>query len=555
MSLSSPVVPDDLADCQAALREQLARNDQLESVTDQQAETIQQQQQRIEKLEHEIQLFRRHIFGPRRERFIDDPRQQMLFDGGDAPSPLEDESTCASSKKKGRGHGRRPLPDFLPRRDVIHELSPEELPCPCCGKPRLKVSEQISEQLEYEPASLYVNRHVRYVYVCQEDDCGANMATAPKPPQPIEKGLAGPSLLAFVAASKLADHLPLNRQEDILTRHGIHIARSTQCDWMAFCAELARPLYELIVRRTLESKVLGTDDTTVPVLDRELDRTRTGYFWAHYGDDAHPLVCYDFTTSHSRDGPKRFLQHFQGYLQSDAYSGYIEIARQSNGLIEHVGCWAHTRRYYDRARDRGPKKVVHEALAYIQRLYNIDSEAESLTTEQRLAVRQEKSVLVLDEFRNWLEERKMSILPSSPLGEAISYTLNHWESLIVFTRDADLPLDNNRTEHAVRQQVLGRNNWLFVGSEKGGRTAAILYSLVGSCKRLRIDPFAYLRDVFRRLPTMSREEELEELLPDRWIQDHPKYRLTHREQEAEQAKQRRRERRARHRQLTKAKRR
>jgi transposase len=184
----------------------------------------------------------------------------------------------------------------------------------------VKVSEEISEQLEFQPAAFYVNEHVRYIYACQDEDCTANVVTAPKPPQPIDKGLAGPDMLAFVATSKLAEHLPLNRLEDVTCRYGIHIARSTQCDWMAACAQLARPLYELMVRRTLASEVLGTDDTTVPVRDDQLDRTRTAYFWAYVGDHEHPYICYDFTTSHAREGPQKFLRGFRGYLQGDAYS-------------------------------------------------------------------------------------------------------------------------------------------------------------------------------------------------------------------------------------------
>jgi transposase len=284
------------------------------------------------------------------------------------------------------------------------------------------------------------------------------MVTAPKPPQPIEKGLPGPGLLSFVASSKLADHLPLNRLEDILTRYGIHLARSTLCDWMAACAVLARPLYELMVCLVLESKVLGTDDTTVPLRDRELDRTRTAYFWAYVGDDAHPYTCYDFTTNHSRDGPQKFLQGFEGYLQGDAYSGYIEIGRNSQGKIQHAGCWSHARRYYDRARNSAPTVAVHEALAYIQRLYDVEDEAGSMSSEERLALRQEKSVGILNEFHQWLEGQRVNVVPQSALGEATTYTLNQRESLCLFTTDGDIPIDNNRREHALRQQVPGRVN-------------------------------------------------------------------------------------------------
>lgn len=554
-------IPDDLAACQALIETQQAVIDQLREQLDQiqgtagqQAETIESQQQLIEKLQHELDLFKRHIFGQRRERFVEDPGQGKLFEIEDAHAASDtlQEEEGSSRKRRHRGHGRRRLPDSFPRRRIVHELNEEERRCPCCGKLRVKVSEEISEQLEFQPALFYVNQHVRYIYRCQEEECTANMVTAPKPPQPIEKGLAGPAMLAFVATSKLADHLPLNRLEDVTSRFGIHLARSTLWDWMAGCAKLVRPLYELMICLALQSKVLGTDDTTVPLRDARLDRTRTAYFWAYVGDHEHPYICYDFTTNHSRDGPQKFLQGFRGYLQADAYSGYIEIALQSKGTIKHAGCWAHARRYYHRARDKAPTQAVHEALAYIQRLYDVEDEAAALSSQDRLALRQEKSAAILSEFHQWLKQQAL-VLPQSPLGEAISYTLNQWESLRVFLEDGEIPIDNNRTEHALRQQVLGRVNWLFVGSDRGGETAAVLYTLVATCKRLRIDPFAYLRDVFTRLPEISTNDQLQDLLPDRWIQQHPEHRLVHREKQASQAKERRRQRRARRRQLQKAK--
>ena len=273
--------------------------------------------------------FKRYLFGQRRERFVEDPAQGRLFEleddaGSEDPPPASSEPDESATHRR-RGHGRRRLPDSLPRRRIIHELDEHDRLCPCCGKLRVKVSEEISEQLEFQPASLYVKQHVRYVYACQEDACDANMVTAPKPPQPIEKGLAGPGLLAYIGCSKLADHLPLNRLEDILTRYGMHLARSTQCDWMGGCARLVRPLYELMICLALQSKVLGTDDTTVLLRDDQRDRTRTAYFWAYVGDPEHPYTVYDFTTRHSRDGPEKFLKGFQGILQGDGYSGYIEI--------------------------------------------------------------------------------------------------------------------------------------------------------------------------------------------------------------------------------------
>lgn len=560
MTLDTKSIPDDLAACQALIEAQQTTIDELQEQLErnkdtfgQHSQTIESQQRLIDKLQHELALLKRHVFGQRRERFID-PRQGKLFDIDQAQleEAATEEDDEQSSSRRRKGHGRRRLPDCLAREDRTYELDEEERKCPCCGKPRHKISQAVSEQLEFQPATLFVIRHIRYTYACQEEGCEPNMVTASKPPQPIEKGLPGPGLLAFVNASKLADHLPLNRQEDILARFGVHISRSTQCDWMAACAQLAKPLYDLMLRRALQSKVLGTDDTTVKLRDDQLDRTRTAYFWAYVGDADHPYTCYDFTTSHSRDGPAKVLEGYEGYLQGDAFSGYIHIAGQSKGKIQFAGCWSHARRYFEYAQTDPPSKVVEQALAFIQQLYLVERDAAELSAESRMQLRQRKSAVILNEFHQWLLQQPRA-LPESPLGKAINYTLNHWESLCLFTTDGDIPIDNNRTEHSLRQQVIGRLNWLFVGSDRGGHTAAVLYTLVATCKRLRIDPFAYLRDLFRRLPESSTEEQLQDLLPDRWIRQNPGHRLAHREKEASQAKKRRRARRARRHQFNAAK--
>ena len=352
--------------------------EQQAELSEQQAETIGQQQKRIEHLQHEIELLKRYIYGPRRERFVD-PRQAKLFEvDGEEPEhePADPPQEDPPAPKRRRGHGRRPLPEHLRRKTVVYELDEEELPCPCCGQPRCKVSEQISEQLEFIPAVLHVLRHVRYVYACQNDDCQGNMQTAAKPPQPIEKGLPGPGLLGYLVTSKLADHLPLYRLEDIFSRQGLQIPRSTQCDWMAAAARLARPLYERMVHWTLQSHVVASDDTTVPYLDPTRDRAATGYFWSYLGDSGHPHVCYDFTLVRNRDGPEAFLGGFAGILQGDAFSGYIELAKDSGGQIVHAGCWAHARRYFDKAREKSPQRTVHEALAFIQRLYDVEHQVD-----------------------------------------------------------------------------------------------------------------------------------------------------------------------------------
>jgi len=523
---------------------------QQAELLEQQAETIRQQHEHIEKLKRHMELLRRHLYGQRRERFVDDPANQpTLFDlGGAAPpeepedSDDEDEEDDSAPKKRRKGHGRRKLPDDLPRKDIDHVLKGDELLCPCCGKPRVKISEEVSEQLEFVPASLFVNRHIRHIYACRDEACiESSVVTAPKPPQPIDKGLPGPGLLAYVVASKLADHLPLNRQEDILARSGVHLPRSTLCDWMAQCAELATPLHELMRRRVLRSHVLGADDTPVQVRDEELDHTRKAFFWEYCGDDAYPYVWLDFTTSRARAGPEKILRTFSGILQGDGYWENIKQAVPT--LADFAGCMAHARRYFDRARDSAPTRAVHEALAYIQRLYDVEDEALAMTPDARLALRREKSVPILDRFWAWLQAERHSALPTSALGKAITYAINQWESLKVFTRDGRIPIDNNRVERTIRYLVIGRINWLFLGSDQGGHTAAVLYSLVITCKRLQMDPWAYLDDVFARLPS-AHGSKLRHLLPDRWIKAHPQHRLVHREKEAKSTARRKQARRA-----------
>ena len=520
---------------------------QQAALLEQQAETIEKQHEHIEKLQRDLDLFRRYIFGRRRERFAEDAAgQDMLFDLGESAPPAESESDDEDDddgrpRKRRKGHGRRKLPDWIPRKDIHHILEGDDLLCPCCNEPRVKIGEEVSEQLDFVPASPYANRHIRHTYACPNELCPeSSVATAPKPPQPIEKGLAGPGLLAHVVASKLADHLPLNRQEDILARCGIHLRRSTLCGWMAQCAQLVLPLYQLLLRRVLRSQVVGADDTSVQVRDETLDHTRKAYFWEYYGDDSHPYVWFDFTSSRTRAGPEKILQEFDGILQGDGYWENIEEAVP--GLAGFAGCMAHARRYFERALDKAPNLEVHEALSYIQRLYDVEDQARDMTPRDRLALRQDKSVPILECFGKWLEAKRHSVLPTSALGEAITYARNQWESLQVFTRDGTVPIDNNRVEGMIRFPVIGRCNWLFLGSDNGGRTAAVLYSLVITCKRLRIDPWAYLNDVFTRMPSAS-PLELRQLLPDRWIKQHPQHRLTHREKEAKSAARRRRVRR------------
>jgi transposase len=359
---------------------------------------------------------------------------------------------------------------------------------------------------------VFVVEHQQVKYACK--CCEGHVVTAPKPPQPIDKGLPGPGLLAVIATDKYLDHLPLHRTEGRMKRLGVDLPRSTMCDWMASCAELLTPLYEALKRFVLLSKVLHTDDTTAPVRDERLNKHRYGRLWDYIGDEAHPGVVFDYTTSHARDGPADFLKDFEGFLQADAYGVYDGIYTGSNGKIHEVGCWAHARNKFADAQSTDPERVL-AAKAWVRKLYDVEDEAKKMSSAERLKLRQEKSAPLLQSFHQWLLAQKVQVLPKSPTAKAINYVLNQWEALNRYTTDGDLHIDNNLSERTLKLIGIGRLNWLFVGSDKGGRTAAVLYSFTATCKLLGIDSFAYLRDVFERLPSHP-PDRLEELLPHNW---------------------------------------
>jgi transposase len=435
-------------------------------------------------------------------------------------TPASEETPKAESPNEQipttrKGHGRRTLPDSLPRERVEHVLSEAECACPACGEMRVKFDEEISEQLDYRPAAFFVIEHARFVYVCKK--CEGEVATTPKPPQPIDKGLPGPGLLAQVVVSKYADHLPLHRLERIFGRHGLELKRSTLCDWVAAVATKLIPLYDLMTKCVLLSDVLQSDDTTIPVLDAESGKTHTSRMWAYLGDRRHPYVVFDYTSSRARAGPEAFLGNYHGFLQADAYSGYDGIF--AKGKIVEIACWAHARRKFYDARDSDAART-HHMLGAIRQLYAVEKETKELDDEGRRALRQAQARPLLDAIKSWLDEQAVQVLPKSPVGEAIRYALNQWSALTRYVENGAFAIDNNAAERALRTVVLGRKNWLFAGSDKGAETAAILYTVTVTCRQLGVEPFAYLREVLTRLPTQP-ADRLAELLPDAWLQAQP----------------------------------
>jgi transposase len=536
-------IPDDLTACQERLRAVLARLDDLERQLDETCATTQELQRSYACLKEEYLALKRLFFGPRRERLPEAAGQQHLFDG-DAPQPVPDEpadlgaAEDLSRGKRRKGHGRRGIPDDAPRREVLHDISPEERVCGC-GREKPRIGQDVSEQLDYKPGELFVWRHVYPKYACPS--CKDGVTSAQTVASPIERGLAGPGLLAHVLVSKFAEHLPLYRQQDELARHGIFLARSTLCGWVAGCAERLRPLVDLMRQRVLETDLIQADETPVPVLDPQRDSTRSGYFWAYISPRVHPYTVYDYRDSRGCEGPAEFLKTFRGFLQTDAYAAYESVALKSAGRIIPVGCWAHARREFFDARLNQPREA-HYVLALVAQLYDIEDEIRLQSPEERLAVRQERSVPVLGRVQTFLCDQRDGALPKSQYGKALGYALNHWDKLCRFTEDGRLEIDNNTSERTLRLCAIGRKNWMFVGSDRGGESAAICFSVLAGAKRHRIEPFAYVRDLLTALS--SRQVDLESLLPDVWLAAHPEHLLKHRRDEAEAAASARRRRRA-----------
>lgn len=500
-------------------------------------EALKKSEHEREGLQHRLDLLLRRLYGPKAERF--DPSQPWLIadmapgttaDAAAAAVPVveptvdQDEET--EGKAKRPGHGRKPLPKDLPRRRCEHTLPEAQRLCPHCGEVCAKFGEDIKEQLDYKPASLFVWQHARFKYACQH--CHDHVTVTPAPVAVITKGLPGPGLLAHITACKYSDHLPLNRLERILARHGINLARSTMCDWMAHVAGMFRPVVDLMAKLVREARALHTDATKMPFLDPLIPgKTLSGQMWVYVGDRDHAFNIFDFWRDHSAGGIDAFLRdnNYRGYLNADAHNVYDHLF--TKGGMKEVGCWTHCRRHFYEAKDSDPVRVTF-ILARIGQLYEIEKEAKKLIAAEKLVgseadalryrLRQEQSLPIVTALRHWLEGEQTKVLPKSPMGQAIAYALRHWLALTRYLEDGFLAIDNNVAELALRHIVTGRKNWLFGGSAKGAQTAAILFSITSSCHRHGVDAFAYVQDLLQRLahdpePT---PEELRAWLPDRW---------------------------------------
>jgi transposase len=439
------------------------------------------------------------------EAGIELPETEESRNDDDDPEPP------ASPSGGDRARGRKPLPRHLKRERVEHDLAESEKHCAECGEDLRRIGEEVSERYEYIPAQMKVIEDV-----CRKYACSCTVKTAGKPGQPIEKSTAGASVLAQVIVAKFADHLPLHRQGKMFRRHGVEIADQTMCGWMGQCAALLEPLYGRLKRHVLASKVVGTDDTPVKVLDRKLRQARRGRIWPYVGDREHRAVIYDYTATRERAGPEKFLKEYRGHLQADAYVAYDSFfVEPGRGMVE-VGCWAHARRHVHQAMEGDPSRM-RTVLLMIAQLYGVEKLARErgVVGAELRVMREQGARPVLERLHEYLVEMGGELLPKSEAGQAVSYILKNWTALTRYCADGDLSIDNNHTERSLRGWAVGRNNWTFFGSDRGGRTAAVLRSFVASCELVGVDPWAWFCDVLGRVAGHPMNK-LDELLPHRW---------------------------------------
>ena len=479
-------------------------------------EQLRLRDERLQRQEHHIHLLLKRIYGSSSEKF--DPQQGMLFDNqadaeeAAANSPSPPPVARAASKNRDK-HGRGRIPDETEREEVVHDLSEAEKAALGGPENLVELPPETSEQLDWRPSTLFVTVHVRKKYARKEQlpESGLtlaeqNVAVARKPPEAIPGGLAGPGLMAQVIVSKGADHLPLHRLEGIFQRQGVRISRQTMDGWWLQTAEFLQPLYALAIRVVLASHVIHTDDTSVKVRDAWRKVKYTGHFWPYVGDPLHPLTVFDYTTNHKRDGPAAFLKDYRGYCRptpstvttESTWNPTVEssrwlVGRTRGGNSTRADGWmrpAWRRRWLGSASSTRSRRNSGSAV----RASGSHSRWRSVPGGSPPSGKSGRG-RSWTSFHTWLEAESLKVLPKSAVRGAMNYTLGNWTALSVYPNDGWLDIDNNEGENSLRGLCIGRRNWLFVGSDRGGRAAAIHFSLLASCKRHGHDPWVYYRDV------------------------------------------------------------
>jgi len=533
-------LPEDKEALKAILRSLLQERDNQKQRAEAQTKRAEELQKKTEEqrkhadelylenlwLQKELLRYKKATYGPRADRLSENELAQALLVFAEEleqkPLPAESFPQAEAEpelRKVKRRKGRRALANFehLPVNRQVYELSAKERICPCCGIERKEIGSEESWQIEYIPGHFERIQHVRKKYGCPScEGAGENprIEVAAKAETAIEKGFAGPGLLAFIVTSKFADYLPLYRLEDIFERQGFEISRATQSVWCGDVADLVEPLYQRMAERVRQSHVVATDDTVFPMLGP--GQTQSARMWVYVGDEANPYNVFDFTLNRGREGPKEFLKDYTEVLLADAYGGYNGVV--AGNAITRAGCWSHARRKFVEAEKTAPE-IAREAVALIGQLFAVEKQAKDVSVAERLALRQTQSVPVLAELRQKLLTWREQLLPKHPMAEAVNYTLGQWEELTVFTGDGAVPIDNNVSEREMKRVVLNRKNSLFVGNPRGGRTAAILASLTSSCRRHEMDPQLYFMQLLMNLPSWP-ANDLDAWLPDRWKKAH-----------------------------------
>jgi transposase len=523
---NSSELPGDSESLRALVHALLLEREEQRRRVNEQSKQTQQLQVELVRVKLELERYKKWYYGPRADRLgTSDELAQLLLhfaeeldrkpiNADDVPPHAEPEEERLRAKRR---KGRRNLAHFenLPVTTHVYELNEAERVCPCCGLERKEIGADESWQVEYLPGHFERIHHVRKKYACTSCETnGENprITATKKPETAIDKGLAGPGLLAYIVTSKYSDYLPLYRLEDIFERQGFEISRATQSVWCGNVADLVEPLYALMTARVRASHVVATDDTILPMLSK--GKTANARMWVYVGDASQPYNIFDFTLDRGRDGPKRFLKDYNQVLVADAYGGYNGVV--AGNQITRAGCWAHVKRKFIDAEKAAPE-IAREVVERVRALYVVERQAKGATAEERLRMRQQQSAPLLAELRERLLVWQEQLLPKHPMAEAIHYALGQWSELNVFCSDGAVPIDNNVSEREMKRVVLNRKNSLFVGNPRGGRTAAILASLTSTCRRHDVDPQHYLTQLLINLPT-TRMRELSTWLPDRWKQ-------------------------------------
>lgn len=482
---------------------------------------------RIEHLEERLAVLEKMIFGPKSEKRRRDESegvQLSLFNEAEAIVAEKEieQQVPAHTRAKPK---RKPLPDDLPRVEIVHDIAEEEKVC-ACGAALSRIGDETSEKLDIIPAKIQVIRHIRPKYACKScqgvEGKGPTIVIAPPPLAMIPKGIASEGLLAHIAVSKYSDALPLYRQEKMFERIGVDLSRQTMAGWMVMAAGRCAPLMDLLEGELLSGPLVNADETPIQVMN-ELGRENTtrSFMWVFRGGDPlKPVVFFRYHPTRSGEVPRQILSGYKGFVQTDAFSAYEGLERDLPG-VKLVGCFAHVRRNFLRVVDAKGKNArpgsAETALGYVRKLYAIEKtvRASGLSPPEMLAVRKEKAGAVLEEFKAWLDKRASLSPPKGLLGNAINYALKHWPKLVRYLEDGNITPDNNLAENAIRPFVVGRKNWLFAGHPNGAQASATLYSLIETAKACGLEPWAYLRFLFEKIPHAKSECDWRQLLPQR----------------------------------------